>query len=139
MTEMRISLPLQVSFGDCDPAGIVFYPRFYAWFDRAFHMLLARSGGHAAMCKRLNAKGIGLIEAQARFLRPLQDGDQISIELHVKEWGSKTVTLEYEVKRGDHLCATGKEVRGLFKMTDTGMIAAIIDPLKEALTADGHP
>lgn len=138
MDDIHIALPVQVSFGDCDPAGIVFYPHFYAWFDRCFHALLAQQGGHAALCKRLDAKGIGLIEAQARFLRPLMDGDRLTVELTVEKWGSKTVTLSYEVKRGDLLCATGTEVRGLFKVTEAGMIAALIEPLKEALAADGQ-
>lgn len=137
MIEMQNSLEQCVSFGDCDPAGIVFYPRFYAWFDRAFHTLLARSGGHAALCSRLGAKGIGLIEASARFRRPLQDGDRIRIDFTVTEWGAKTMSLSYQVWKDDLLCATGTEVRGLFKETDTGMIAAPIDPLKEALEADG--
>ena len=29
--------PIEVKFGDCDPAGIVFYPNFYRWFDEAVH------------------------------------------------------------------------------------------------------
>ena len=35
------SLSVGVSFGDCDPAGIVFYPNFFRWFDRCFHHFLA--------------------------------------------------------------------------------------------------
>ncbi|ACM28750.1 acyl-CoA thioesterase [Rhizobium rhizogenes] len=137
MIEIHGSLEQCVSFGDCDPTGIVFYPHFYAWFDRTFHALLARFGGHSTLCGQLGAKGVGLIEASARFHRPLQDGDRIRIDLVVKEWGEKTVSLGYEVWKGDVLCATGAEVRGLFKETDTGMIAASIAPLKRALEADG--
>jgi 4-hydroxybenzoyl-CoA thioesterase len=136
--EPRISFEHRVSFGDCDPAGIVFYPHFYAWFDRTFHALLLPLGGHEALCDRIGAKGIGLIEASARFRRPLRDGDQARITLSVKDWGIKTLTLTYEVWNDDLLCATGTEVRGLFKATDAGMIAAPIEPLKEALEADGQ-
>jgi acyl-CoA thioesterase FadM len=30
----------EVQFGDCDPAGIVFYPNYLAWFDAAFGRML---------------------------------------------------------------------------------------------------
>ncbi len=28
---------IRVEWGDCDPAGIVFYPRYFEWFDRCTH------------------------------------------------------------------------------------------------------
>jgi 4-hydroxybenzoyl-CoA thioesterase len=33
-----------VDWGDCDPAGIVFYPRYFAWFDRAAHRFFEAKG-----------------------------------------------------------------------------------------------
>ena len=30
---------IRVDWGDCDPAGIVFYPNFYRWMDRGFWLL----------------------------------------------------------------------------------------------------
>jgi len=66
----RVLLKQRVFFGDCDPAGIVFYPNIFSWFDRAFHMLLDPLGGHAAVCKRLDALGMGVMDAKAQFRRP---------------------------------------------------------------------
>ena len=52
------SMDQQVSFGDCDPAEIVFYPNFFRWVDRCFHeMLRQRLGGHARLCRDLGAQG----------------------------------------------------------------------------------
>jgi 4-hydroxybenzoyl-CoA thioesterase len=116
-----IFLKQRVFFGDCDPIGIVFYPNIFSWFDRAFHMLL-------------DPLGIGLMDAKAQFHRPLRSGDEIQISLQVLEWGSKSVTLAYEVKKEDLLCVNGVEVRGLFRQTGQGMIAGDIAPLKEALS-----
>lgn len=31
--------PVLVGFGDCDPAGIVYYPNFFRWFDEATQAL----------------------------------------------------------------------------------------------------
>ena len=39
-----LSVRVQVGWGDCDPAGIVFYPRFYAWMDTVSHVLAREMG-----------------------------------------------------------------------------------------------
>ena len=39
-----LSVRVQVGWGDCDPAGIVFYPRFYAWMDNVSHVLAREMG-----------------------------------------------------------------------------------------------
>ena len=33
-----------VAWGECDPAGIIFYPTYYHWMDAAAGSLLARCG-----------------------------------------------------------------------------------------------
>jgi len=33
-----------VSWGDCDPARIVFYPRYFQWIDARSHKLMAAAG-----------------------------------------------------------------------------------------------
>ena len=50
-------LPVRVEFGHCDPAGIVWYPNFYEWFDAASHRLAERAGdGLHALRARLRAR-----------------------------------------------------------------------------------
>ena len=39
-----LAVRVQVGWGDCDPAGIVFYPRFYAWMDTVSHVLAREMG-----------------------------------------------------------------------------------------------
>jgi 4-hydroxybenzoyl-CoA thioesterase len=31
------TIQLHVKFGDCDPAGIVFYPNYFRWMDSVLH------------------------------------------------------------------------------------------------------
>ena len=33
-----------VEWGDCDPAGIVYYPSYFRWCDQASHRLLLAAG-----------------------------------------------------------------------------------------------
>jgi 4-hydroxybenzoyl-CoA thioesterase len=136
MTEISTVIP--VSFGDCDPAGIVFYPNTYRWFDRLFHEWLSQFGGHARICKQLDAVGIGLLEAGAQFHHPMKDGDSLALRLAVEKWSPKTLRLHYEGVLGSTLCVTGHEVRALFRRGETGMIAANMSDFQKMVERRGE-
>ena len=36
---------VRIEWGDCDPAGIVFYPRYFAMFDHSTVLLIERALG----------------------------------------------------------------------------------------------
>lgn len=127
------NLLVQVTFGDCDPAGIVFYPNILRWADAGFHHLLRGHGGHANLCKRLQALGVGLAESNARFLSPLRDGDLLEIDSAITEWGRKTLTVLHRGRVGQRLAFEVKEVRCLFKATETGIVAAEVSELRALL------
>lgn len=122
-------------FGDCDPAGIVYYPRFFIWFDRTFHDWLLAHGGHQLLCVRLNAVGIGLTAADARFHSPAREGDLLTISLAIAEWNARQVSLDYEVRCGDRLVASGGEQRRLFLRDGERIVAGDMLRLKELMDA----
>lgn len=126
------SIQHDVRFGDCDPAGIVFYPRFFGWFDRCFHDWLWTFGGHAGLCTRLDLVGIGLMGADAAFRSPARDGDTLEITMKVAGWSARSLSLEYEIRSTD-LVATGHEVRGLFMQTETGIKAGEMQRLRDVI------
>jgi 4-hydroxybenzoyl-CoA thioesterase len=127
-----------VTFGDCDPAGIVFYPNFFAWFDRTFHDWLRTLGGHAAICNALGAVGLGLMEVNAKFRAPLRDGDTLDLKLSIESWDRKALRLSYEGQVNGLSAVLGSEVRGLFKTAPTGIIAAEMHELRAYLESHGH-
>jgi len=122
-----------VTFGDCDPAGIVFYPNYFAWFDRTFHDWLRPYGGHATIVARMGAIGIGIMQVNARFHSPASDGDELNLSLSVEKWGGKTLHLSYEGRVGSRLVVSGNETRGLFMRGENGMFAAEMDGLRKVL------
>lgn len=122
-----------VSFGDCDPAGIVFYPNALRWVDATFHTFLKSFGGHAAICLRLGAVGLGVMEASVRFQSPMRDGDQLDLRLFIESWGRKTLTLAYEGHVRERLVFKANEVRGLFNPAEGGIAAGDIAGLREIL------
>ena len=36
-------VPFMLAYGDCDPAGIVYYATYYRWFERVYTCLLYTS------------------------------------------------------------------------------------------------
>jgi 4-hydroxybenzoyl-CoA thioesterase len=131
MIATKTSVP--VSFGDCDPAGIVFYPNILRWCDAAFHTHLRPVGGHADLCARFQAEGIGLVESTARFQSPLRDGDLLEIDTWVSDWGRRTLTVTHKGSVGGNAAFEVTEVRCLFKATETGMVAAEVGDLRAVL------
>jgi 4-hydroxybenzoyl-CoA thioesterase len=122
---------IEVTFGDCDPAGIVFYPNFFAWMDRSFHNFLRPLGGHAMICRELEALGIGLVRAEAEFLRPVRDGDTLLLTCRPREWGPKLVTFEHVGSLAGSVVVKGTEVRAVFRQSDNGMFAGKAAPLQQ--------
>lgn len=139
MSEILQSCTIRVSFGDCDPAGIVYYPNHFRWFDATFHALLQRFGGHAAVSRRLGSIGIGLIEVGGAFRAPAEDGDALVLRARIVEWRDKTLRIAYEGHVDDRLTVEGFEVRGVFIREDGRLRAGKVAPLREILESPATP
>ena len=88
MTVFMVDIP--VRFQHTDPAGIVFYPNYFRWFDNAFHHLLRQCGiGQRTLVERFDTLGTPIADTGARFLRPASYGDEITIHTVVEEWRRK--------------------------------------------------
>lgn len=104
---------VQVHFGDCDPAGIVFFPNFSRWMDQASLAFFIACG--LPPWRELQALrgivGTPLLEIHTRFLRPATYGETIEVHTCVEAWAGKTFTHRHRVLRGDELLCEGTEVR----------------------------
>ena len=93
---------IRVQWGDCDPAGIVFYPRYFEWFDAGTILLFEKATGltKIKMLEKYGGAGLALIEAGAKFAVPSQYGDDIEIETSVKEFGRSSFSMLHKVTQG---------------------------------------
>lgn len=132
--DMRVA----VTFGDCDPAGIVYYPNTYRWMDGCFHGWMRTFGGHAAVCARIGSVGIGLRDASARFRRPMRDGDPLVVMITGIEWQDRSLVLDYVGAVGETEVFTGRETRALFVETAAGMRAGQMELLRAVVEGDGQ-
>ncbi len=128
-----------VVFGDCDPAGIVYYPNIYRWMDGTFQRFLQQYGGHAAVCQKLGAQGLGLMETQAKYRKPLRDGDALTIRMQISDWSAKSYRLIHHGYVDDTLAFEGFETRALFEMRDGRMRAGEVARLKTLLESTPLP
>ena len=127
-----------VSFGDCDPAGIVYYPNFFRWMDGTFHAYLkARSEGHKAICEEIGARGLGLMDAKMTFRSPAADGDVVRYAMTEIAWSGKSFDIVYEVTSAGRLVLEGFERRGVFVDRNGRLAAGSTAPLRSLLEGPG--
>jgi acyl-CoA thioesterase FadM len=74
---------VRIEWGDCDPAGIVFYPRYFAMFDHSTTLLIERTLGLSKhqLYESYAFAGYPVVETRARFLLPSAFGDDVVLEL----------------------------------------------------------
>ena len=101
-----------IEWGDCDPAGIVYYPRYFVFFDNATVALFAAAGlPKHEMVKTFDVVGFPMVDTGARFIIPSRWGDTITIESHVSEWRRSSFDIKHRVLRGDDLAIEAWETR----------------------------
>ena len=103
---------LRIEWGQCDPAGIVFYPQYLIIFDTSTGCLFERTGlTPSAMRKKYNIVGMPIVEVGARFLKPCRFDDEIAVESEVGEWGRSSFTVRHRILNVGQLALDGFEKR----------------------------
>jgi 4-hydroxybenzoyl-CoA thioesterase len=108
---------VNVQFGDCDPAGIVFFPNFSRWMDAASLAFFMQCGvpPWRELVKTRGIVGTPLLEIHTRFIKAVTYGETITITTHVDEWRAKVFVQLHRVTRADELVCEGREVRAFVK------------------------
>jgi len=105
------TFPCQVQWGDCDPAGIIFYPTYFRWMDAACWALFA-AVGYDAKRMRAEHRAMPLVSADCQFLHPAQQGDRCVVRSRIAQFGGKSFVVSHEVVREDGMAlAKGSETR----------------------------
>jgi len=113
---------LTVEWGDCDDAGIVFYPNFFYWYDSTYQGLCrSRDLSQRKIRERFNAC-TPLVDVGSVFRSPVSYDDVITIEADIVEWAERRFKVGYTVKCGERLVATGYELRAWAKFVDEGRL-----------------
>lgn len=104
---------VEIEWGDCDAAGIVFYPRYFAMFDASTARLFEKATGlkKPAWRERYGVIGFPMVDTQARFILPSRYGDVIVIETRATKLGRSSFDIEHRVFRDEALAIEARETR----------------------------
>jgi 4-hydroxybenzoyl-CoA thioesterase len=103
---------LAIEWGHCDPAGIVFYPNYFIWFDDCTAHLFASVGLHpSVLFPERGMVGMPLVDAKARFLSPCRFGHVLDAESEVGEWGRSSLKVAHRFYNNGTLAVEGMETR----------------------------
>ena len=114
---------VRIEWGDCDPAGIIFYPRYFEIFDASTSALFE----HAVDMKKIEIlktfgfAGFPLARTRARFLKPTRFGDDVTVVTTIS-FGCASFEIEHRLSRGDDICAECSEMRVWVVRTGDGRL-----------------
>jgi 4-hydroxybenzoyl-CoA thioesterase len=101
-----------VEWGDCDPAGIVYYPRYFEWFDASTAALFAAAGvPNSVMHKTWRILGIPMVDTRARFFIPSKFEDTLTVESTVLEFRRSSFDVRHRMLKDGRLAVEGFETR----------------------------
>jgi len=103
----------RIEWCDCDPAGIIYYPRYFQIFDTCTTVLIERALGMNKIdfLKVYNFVGYPVLETRARFHKPTRYGDEVAIETKLVEYGRSSFKIEHRLSKAEMLAAEGFETR----------------------------
>ena len=91
-----------IEWGDCDEAGIVFYPNY--WFDCAFQRLLRSRGLSQRELRRRFGAVTPIVQAHCDFKAPARYDSELVMEVEVQPEGDRRFRVSY------HLAVDGKDI-----------------------------
>jgi len=103
----------RIEWGDCDPAGIVYYPRYFEMFDTSTTFLIERALGSRKFeyLKAYGLLGHPVVETRARFRIPTRFGDEVAIESALVEVGRSSFKVQHRLSKAGALAVEGFETR----------------------------
>ena len=106
---IRSRSSVTVRYAETDMMGVVYHANYMPWFEIGRTTLLKEIG---ISYRELETQGYRLpvLELGAKYLRPARYDDVLEITTVLKDRPLVRIRLEYEVRRGDELLATGSTV-----------------------------
>ena len=119
---------VQIQWGDCDPANIVYYPRYFGMFDDSTSVLFEKAGfSKQDLVHKYGLVGIPMVDTRAKFYIPSTYGDWITIETKIENIKRSSFEVKHDVYKGEAFAIEAFETRVL-----VGRDPANPDKLKSA-------
>ena len=118
---LTFSRRVTIEWQHCYPAGIVFYPRYFAMFDTSTTMLFEHVLGMTKyqLLKKYDFLGYPMVETRSRFMLPTRFGDEVEIKTTLIEVKHSSFTVEHQILKAGQLAVEGRDTR-VWVVTDPG-------------------
>lgn len=112
MTFFSNTRQVTVEWGHCDPAGIVFNPHFFEYFDASTVLLFEKALGMKKIDMMRTFDGdFPLVDARAKFLMPARFGDVVEITSQIAEFKRSSFRVSHLITNQGKLAVDGQETR----------------------------
>lgn len=89
---------VRIEWADCDAAGIVFYPNYFAIFDSSTHHLFEAAGWKKRdLIREFEIIGYPMVDTRAKFMVPSSFGDDVVIETRIAAFRTSSFDVEHRV------------------------------------------
>jgi 4-hydroxybenzoyl-CoA thioesterase len=107
------SRQVEIEFGDCDPAGIVYYPNYFRMFDAATAHLFEAALGmkKIAWTRHYGIVGIPMVDTGAKFIKPARFGDVVTITSTITGFKRSSFEVGHQVFHEGMLAVEARETR----------------------------
>lgn len=124
---------VKVLFRHCDPAGIIFYPRYFEMVNDLVEAFFAEALGWPFE-EMLKTAGVPTAEIRLRFTAPSRHGDRLRLRLEVKRLGRASMTLAFTAFSGVEQRFEGEST--LVHIDSTGRPAPWPEALRDRIMAE---
>src|SRR5580704_5662244 len=92
---------VRIEWGDCDPMGIVFFPRYLEIFDDSTAYLFESVLGlnKFMLHETLDFAGFPLVEVRAKFHVPSRYGDDVVVETTIGEFRNSSFDVHHRLRK----------------------------------------
>lgn len=103
---MSYTRSIPVEFNHCDPAGIVFYPRYFEMTNSVVENFFAEVGGYSFARMMAEGQGVPTARLETNFHAPSRLGDRLDFTLAVMRIGGASIGFTLTARCGPELRIT---------------------------------
>ncbi|MEM7268305.1 MAG: thioesterase family protein [Pseudomonadota bacterium] len=109
---MKFHAQRRIEWGDCDSAGIVYYPNYFRWMDQVFHELARAEGfDQRTLFRDFDMMITPSIGAGGDFVSPASFGDVMDISVWFAKLGHTSMVIRYLLAVDGRAIVHGEERR----------------------------
>ena len=97
---MTYSRVIPVEFNHCDPAGIVFYPRYFEMINSVVENFFLEAVGHSFARMMAAGAGVPTVRIGVEFRAPSRLEDRLAFALRVVRVGARSATFALTARGG---------------------------------------